>query len=394
MSTNRLPLEGYVVIDLTQARAGPTAARVFADWGADVVQIVPPHKAGDKVIGRVEGADYQNLHRNKRSMTLDLKSKEGHKIFMELAATADVIVENFRADVKHRLKVDYETVAKINPRIVYGSISGFGQNGPYRDRPGVDQIAQGLAGLMSITGFPDQGPVRVGVPITDLCAGMFLAQGVLLALLDREKTGIGQWVDTSLLQSMIFMLDFQASRFLQKGEVAGRVGNEHPTGMPTNCYRTADQDLNIAATGDIFERLCHALGAPHMIDKPEYKTFKTRSDNRAQLNADIEEILVTKPAAYWQEKLTKASVPCGPVNTIEQVFADPQVQHLNVVHHTDHPTLGQLGMVGPPVNLSAAAQPVSFRRHTPTPGEHTKQILSAMGIGSAEIDRLKEANIV
>jgi crotonobetainyl-CoA:carnitine CoA-transferase CaiB-like acyl-CoA transferase len=392
LSTSRLPLESYTVIDLTQARAGPTAARVFADWGADVIQIAK--KGGDAVIGRSDGADYQNLHRNKRSMSIDLKSKEGHAIFMQMAATADVILENFRADVKHRLKIDYDTVAAVNPRIVYGSISGFGQDGPYRDRPGVDQIAQGIAGLMSITGFPDDRPVRVGIPITDLCAGMFLAQGVLLALLDREKTGKGQWVHTSLLESMIFMLDFQASRFLQKGEVAGRVGNEHPIGMPTNCYKTADQDLNIAATGEIYARLCHALGAPEMIDKPEYKTFKTRSDNRGQLNADIEAILATKPAAYWQEKLDEASVPCGPVNTIDQVFSDPQVRHLPVVHYTDHPRLGRLGMVGPPVNLSATPQPETFRRYTPTPGEQTKEILGEMGFGPAEIDRLKEASIV
>jgi crotonobetainyl-CoA:carnitine CoA-transferase CaiB-like acyl-CoA transferase len=394
---SRLPLEGYVVIDLTRARAGPTTARVFADWGADVIQIGPPLNAGKKggaLTGSFDGFDYQNLHRNKRSLTLDLTSPEGHAIFMKLAAKADAIVENFRADVKHRLKIDYDTVAKINPRIVYGSISGFGQDGPYRDRPGVDQIAQGIAGLMSITGFPETGPVRVGVPITDLCAGMFLAQGMFLALLDREKTGKGQWVHTSLLEAMTFMLDFQGARWLQDGEVAGQAGNDHPTGVPTSCYRTATQRMNVAASGDLYARLCHALGAPEMIEKPEFKTFKARSDNRVQLNNEIEAILVTKPAAYWIEKLNEAGVPCGPVNTIEDVFEDPQVKHLKVVRYIENPRRGKLGVIGQPVTLSAAPQPDTFRRHTPDPGEHTSEILAELGVAEAEIARLREAKIV
>lgn len=392
----RLPLEGYTVIDLTRARAGPTAARVLADWGANVVQIVPPPTTGKKgvVTGSIDGPDYQNLHRNKRSITINLATPDGHALFMRMAAKADVIVENFRADVKHRLGIDYDTVAKVNPRIIYGSISGFGQTGPYRDRPGVDQIAQGLGGLMSITGLPDQGPVRVGIPITDLCAGMFLAQGIFLALLDREKTGKGQWVHTSLLEAMTFMLDFQASRWLQQGEVAGQVGNDHPTAIPQGCFRTADQNINIGASGDLYPRLCRALDAPQMADDPKYDTFQKRSDNRDQLHGEIEAILTTKPAAHWIEKLNKAGVPCGPVNKIDQVFADPQVEHLGIVHHFDHGRLGRMDVVRQPVNLSEAPQPEKFRYPSPDPGEHTDQILHEIGLKDDEIERLRAAGTV
>ena len=397
MSETRLPLDGYVVLDLTRARAGPTAARVLADWGANVIQIaLPPHsgKEGGLRMGSVDGFDYQNLHRNKRSLFIDLSNAEGHALFMRLAERADVIVENFRPDVKHRLGIDYETVAKRNPRIVYGSISGFGQDGPYRGRAGVDQIAQGLAGLMSITGFPEQGPVRVGVPITDLCAGMFLAQGILLALLDREKTGKGQWVHTSLLEAMTFMLDFQAARWLQAGEVAGQAGNDHPTGIPTNSYKTADQNINVAAAGELYPRLCRALGAPHLIDDPKFKTFQARSDNRVELNAEIEAVLTTKPAAHWIDKLNEAGVPCGPVNTIDQVFNDPQVRHLGVVHHVEHAKLGRLAVVGQPVNLSSAPQPETYRKPTPYPGEHTDEVLHEFGLADEEIGKLRSANVI
>src|SRR5215470_9733895 len=234
MIMTTMPLAGLTVLDLTAHRAGPTAVRQLADWGAAVIKIEPPGSAhGDVVGGSRHGFDFQNLHRNKRAMTLNLKSKEGREIFFKLAEKADVVVENYRSDVKHRLGIDYDAVANINPRIVYGSISGFGQTGPDATRPGVDQIAQGLGGLMSITGLPGQGPVRVGIPIADLCTGLFLFQAVLLALYHREHTGKGQWVHTSLLEAQIFMLDFQAARWLISGEVAKQASNDHPTSVPT-----------------------------------------------------------------------------------------------------------------------------------------------------------------
>ncbi|MBT6274032.1 MAG: CoA transferase [Chromatiales bacterium] len=395
--TTQLPLQNYTVLDLTQARAGPTAARVLADWGANVIYVEPPSKSGKNrstITGQRDGFDFQNLHRNKRSMTIDLKNPEGHALFMKLAVKADVIVENFRADVKHRLGIDYESVKAVNPSLVYGSISGFGQDGPYRDRPGVDQIAQALGGLMSITGFPEQGPVRVGIPITDLCAGMFLAQGILLALLNRSTTGEGQWVHTSLLETMCFMLDFQASRWLQAGEIPKQAGNDHPTGVPQGCYATADGLINMAAPGAMFKRFCDAVGAPELLEHPDYQTAPARSDNRKALNAEIGKILATKSADYWVPLLNEAGVPCGPVNRIDQTFNDPQVNHLQVVRQVEHERLGTLDVVRQPVNLSNSPQPDTFRHPSPDTGQHTNDLLREMGISESEIEALTAANAI
>src|ERR1700710_1722904 len=271
-SKTRLPLNGITVLDLTLARAGPTAVRHFADWGANVIRIEPPTDEAECVTGRRHGFDFQNLHRNKRAVTLNLKTKEGHEAFMRLALKADVVLENMRANVKHRLKVSYDDVKAVNPRIVYGSISGFGQDGPYGPRAGVDQIAQGMGGLMSITGLPGQGPVRVGIPIADLTAGNLLALGVMTALFDREKTGVGRWVTTSLLEAQIFMLDFQASRWLIAKEVAPQAGNDHPTGIPPGCVPTSDGHINIAASSArLWERFCDTIDKPEWKAKTEWK---------------------------------------------------------------------------------------------------------------------------
>ncbi len=390
-----LPLSHLSVLDLTAHRAGPTAVRQLADWGAHVIKIEPPSDGkSDSMGGARHGFDFQNLHRNKKSMTLNLKSAEGHAIFMKLAAKADVIVENYRSDVKHRLKVDYDTVAKVNPRVVYGSIAGFGQSGPDAARPGVDQIAQGMGGLMSITGEPGRGPMRVGIPIADLTSGLLLAQAIMLALYNRERTGKGQWVHTSLIEAQIFMLDFQASRWLMKGEVAKQAGNDHPTSIPTGVFPTQDGYINIAAAGDkMWKRAAEALGAAALIDHPEHATPTLRSQNRQALNERIGEVTRTNTSAHWIEALNKAGVPCGPINTIDKTFAEPQVQHLGIARPVDHPKLGEIKVVGQPINLSDFPQPATLMP-TPDLGQHTDEVLSGLGYDAAKIAAFKSGGVI
>ncbi|WP_428665448.1 CaiB/BaiF CoA transferase family protein [Reyranella sp.] len=393
----QLPLSHIKVLDLTAHRAGPTAVRQLADWGADVIKIEPPPEPGsntDAMGGSRHGFDFQNLHRNKQSLTLNLKSPEGHAIFMKLAKDADVIVENYRSDVKYRLKVDYDTVAKVNPRIVYGSIAGFGQSGPDAARPGVDQIAQGMGGLMSITGEPDRGPMRVGIPIADLTSGLLLAQAMILALYNRERTGKGQWVHTSLIEAQIFMLDFQASRWLMKGEVAKQAGNDHPTSIPTGVFPTSDGHINIAASGNnLWKRFCAALDAPQLFDHPEHATPALRSEHRKALNQRIGEITKTDTSAHWIEKINKAGVPCGPINTIDKTFAEPQVQHLGIARPVKHPKLGDIKVVGQPINLSDFPQPAALKP-TPDMGEHTDQVLAGLGYDKPAIEKLRAGGVV
>ena len=393
----QLPLSHIKVLDLTAHRAGPTAVRQLADWGADVIKIEPPPEPGsntDAMGGNRHGFDFQNLHRNKQAITLNLKSKEGHAIFMKLAKDADVVVENYRSDVKYRLKVDYETVAKVNPRIVYGSIAGFGQSGPDAARPGVDQIAQGMGGLMSITGEPDRGPMRVGIPIADLTSGLLLAQAMILALYNRERTGKGQWVHTSLIEAQIFMLDFQASRWLMKGEVAKQAGNDHPTSIPTGVFPTSDGHINIAASGNnLWKRFCAALDAPQLFDHPEHATPQLRSQHRKALNQRIGEITRTNTSAHWIDTINKAGVPCGPINTIDKTFAEPQVQHLGIARSVKHPKLGDIKVVGQPINLSDFPQPTSLQP-TPDMGQHTDQVLAGLGYDKPAIEKLRAGGAI
>lgn len=389
---SELPLARFKVLDLTAHRAGPTAVRQLADWGADVIKIERPTDVSkdDAMGGKLMGPDYQNLHRNKRSLTLDLKSDEGRGIFLELAKGADVVVENYRSDVKTRLGVDYDAVAAVNPRIVYGSISGFGQSGPDATRPGVDQIAQGMGGLMSITGLPGQGPVRVGIAIADLTSGMFLAQAILMALLQRETTGKGQWVHTSLLESMIFMLDFQAARWLMKGDVAGQAGNNHPTSVPTGVFATADGHINIAASGGaLWERCCHALDAPQLLSDANFATPAARSEHRDELSAAMETITRTQTSAHWIAKMTAAGVPCGPINSIDQTFAEPQVQHLGIATRVVHDELGEFNVVGQPINMTQTPQPEQLKP-SPNPGQHNNEILQSLGYDAAAIEALRQ----
>ncbi|MBI2494466.1 MAG: CoA transferase [Candidatus Rokubacteria bacterium] len=386
-----LPLERLTVIDLTRARSGPTAVRQLADMGARVVKVAAREEIeGDST---AMGFDFLNLHRNKRAMTLDLKHPRGLDVLKKLVARADVLVENFRPDVKTRLGIDYAALSAINPRLVYGSISGFGQTGPYADRPGYDQIAQGLGGLMSITGLPGQGPVRVGIPVADLTAGLYLAQGILVALYERETSGRGQWVHTSLLQAMVTMLDFQAARWLIDGEIPPQAGNDHPTGIPTGVFTTADGHINIAASGQtMYQRLCTAIGAPGLIGDPRFTTMADRSKNRKAMNAELDRVLGKKPSAEWIEILNAAGVPSGPIYNIKQVFEDPQIQHLGMAQPVRHPERGEIRVQGLPATLSRT--PGAIRRPAPRHGEHTDEILRELGYSAEDIAALRKDGAV
>ena len=386
-------LTRFTVLDLTRVRAGPTCARQLADWGANVIKIEAPADGEEPMGGPRDGSDFQNLHRNKRSVTLDLKTPAGLAAFKRLVKKADVLIENFRPNVKKRLGIDYKTLSKINPRLVYASISGFGQDGPYADRPGFDQIAQGMGGLMSITGLPGQGPVRAGIPVADLCAGLFAALGILVALLDRETSGKGQAIETSLLQAQIFMLDFQASRFLVNGEVARQAGNNHPTTVPTGVFKTRDGLVNIATTGGkMWERFCVTLGAEALTKNPDYRTADARSKNRDALNAEIENYLQSRTSAEWIEHFNKAGVPCGPIYSIDQVFGDPQVRHLGIAQSVGGKGKRGPRLVGQPMSLSRT--PSRLKAPPPKLGEHTDAVLKEFGFSAREIATLHKAKAV
>jgi crotonobetainyl-CoA:carnitine CoA-transferase CaiB-like acyl-CoA transferase len=388
-------LARFTVLDLTRVRSGPTCVRQLADWGANVIKIeMPPdEKGGDAPGGPREGADFQNLHRNKRSMTLNLKSDEGRAAFLKMVRKADVIVENFRPDVKRRLKIDYKDVKKINPKIVYGSISGFGQDGPYENRPGFDQIAQGMGGLMSITGLPGQGPVRVGIPVADLTAGLFCALGILTALLEREKSKKGQHISTSLLQAQIFMLDFQAARWLISQEVPKQAGNDHPTSIPTGVFKTTDGYINIATTGGaIWERFAKAIGADAMLKNPAYANAKARSENRKTLNEEIGTYTQHKSSAEWIDVMNRAGVPCGPIYNIDQVFADPQVKHLGIAQGVKKRDKSIQHVVGQPFAMSRTRSRIAAP--TPEMGQHTNEVLKEFGFSAREIAALHKAKAV
>ena len=386
-------LARFRVIDLTQVRAGPTAARQLADWGADVIQVqMPEHMRGDDTLGGQEGSDYQYTHRNKRSITLNLKLPEGIETLKKLVSTADVLLENFRPDVKHRLGINYESLSKINPRLVYASISGFGQTGPYATRPGFDQIAQGMGALMSVTGLPGHGPLRVGVPIADLCGGIFAAYGVTVALLEREHSGKGQWLHTSLLEAMLYMMDFQAARWTIDHEIPGQAGNSHPTSIPTGVFKTSDGHINIAVFGGkIWERFAEVLGAPEWISDERSKAKSARSVNRDWLNAEIEQRLQHESSDFWIEKLNAAGVACGRINNVKQAFEEPQVQHLQMLKKVTSARLGEQMLMRQPVTLTRT--PSSIARATPRRGEHSEEVLLDIGYSREDLARMKAEGV-
>ena len=385
-------LSDYLVLDLTRVRSGPTCVRQLADWGADVIKIEAPNDKS-AMGGPRAGPDFQNLHRNKRSMALNLKSEEGKKIFKKLAEKADVVVENFRPDVKYRLGIDFNSLSTKNPGLVYASISGFGQDGPLADRPGFDQIAQGMGGLMSITGEPGRGPMRVGIPIADLCAGLFAAQAIFIALLERSKSGKGQWVQTSLLQAQAFMLDFQAARYLMDGDVPKQAGNNHPTSIPTGVFKTSDGFINLAVAGElIWKRLAETLERPEWCDDERFAINESRSQNRDLLNAEIEKITRTQTSNFWVDKLNEAGVPAGDINDIGQVFQSPQIQHLGLAQTMTSHERGNTRVVGQPISMSRT--PSYIAAPPPLAGGHTDTILSALGYSAAEINKLREDSVI
>jgi formyl-CoA transferase len=372
-------------------RAGPVCARHFADFGADVIKV---ETAGDEDLGGARhGSDFQNLHRNKRSIAIDLKSPAGKSVFLTLVRTADVVIENYRPDVKDRLGIDYASLREINPRIILASISGFGQDGPYRDRPGFDQIAQGLCGIMSVTGFAGQGPMRAGAAVADVTAGLQAALGIMTAIVERETTGEGQWVQSNLLQAGLTLLDFQAARYTMDGQVPPQVGNDHPTSMPTSAYRTADGFINVAASGSaIWKRLCDAIGRPDLLSDPRFASAQGRATHRTALAEEINAVLASRPSLEWVESLNAAGVPCGPIHAMDEVFADAQVRHLNAAVAVEHPTLGTLNILNQAIKLSRT--PGAVVTATPERGEHSDEILGEIGLSAAQVAELRASGAI
>ncbi|HEV2157694.1 CaiB/BaiF CoA-transferase family protein [Bradyrhizobium sp.] len=389
-----MPLQRFTVLDLTRVRSGPLAVRQLADWGANVIKIEAPEAVDSSkgMGGERDGSDFQNTHRNKRSITLNLKQPDGRALFYALAAQADVVVENYRPDVKERLGIDYDSLKAVNKRIVLASISGFGQSGPYARRPGFDQIAQGMGGLMSVTGLPGQGPVRAGIPVADLSTGLYAAIGILIALLEREASGEGQWVHTSLLEAQIAMMDFQATRWLIDKERPGQAGNNHPTSIPTGLFRARDGVLNLAGGGEsMWRRICAALELGDVVDRPDFSSEELRSKNRDALNAILQERFIQEPVGHWVRLLNQAGVPCGPVYGVDEMFSDPQVEALDMRLKVQHERLGALDLLRSPISLSRGK-----RRAEPTPerGEHTDAVLKEFGVSSEQIAELRAQNVI
>jgi crotonobetainyl-CoA:carnitine CoA-transferase CaiB-like acyl-CoA transferase len=394
-----LPLDHLLVLDLTAFRAGPTAVRQLSDWGARVITVERPASHDDPTAGGALGArlgsDFQNLRRNNESLTLDLKHPEGRELFLRLVKRADVLVENFAPGVTARLGLDWPTLHDVNPRLVYGSISGFGQEGPWSERPGYDQVAQGMSGLMSVTGLPGQGPVRSGHAVADSSSGIYLAFGILVALMRRDKTGEGSWVRTSLLESLVAMMDFQAARVLIEGDVPQQQGNHHPTAVPMGTFPAADGVFNLApGTNAHFRAVCKVLGHPEWADDERYARPGARARRRDEVNAMIAQVTATKPTDHWIDAFLHVGVPAGPVLDLGQMFEHPQVEHLAIAQPIDHPTRGRVAVVGQPLTFGDDPHQRGVRRAAPALGEHTDLILAELDLEDARITALRAAGVV
>lgn len=388
-----LPLSNIKVIDLSRVRAGPTCVKFFGDFGADVIKVERTDGGGDPMGDDRHSSDYVNAQRNKRGITLDLKRPAGVDVLKRLVRHADVVVENFRPDVKHRLGIDYAALSAINPRLIYTSISAFGETGPYANRPGFDLIAQGMGGLMWLTGYEDRGPLRAGMSPADLSAGIFAALGTMIALFERERSGEGQWVQTSLLASQIMLLDYQAMRWLMDKTLPIQRGNDHPQIVPTGVYQSSDGYFTLSTVGnDSYQRLCKAIGAPELATDPRFLDAKLREKNRQVMNAAIDAATRHKSAAEWVEILNAAGVPAGPIYKLDEMFRDPQVQETGIVQPLDHPKLGRVDILGQPIGLSRT--PAAFRRAPPELGQHTREVLAEAGFTSGEIDDLRKSGII
>jgi len=388
-------LARFRVLDLSRVRSGPTCARVLADFGADVIRIEPPEGVdpNDTMFANRNGGDFQNLNRNKRSLTLNLKKPEGIAVLHRMVANADVVLENWRPDVKARLGVDYTTLRTLNPRIILASISGFGQDGPYAYRPGFDQIAQGMGGLMSVTGLPGQGPVRAGIAVADISTGVYAACGVLTALLEREVSGEGQWVQASLLHSMIAMMDFQAARYLVEGEVPEQAGNDHPTTAPMGLFKATDGYVTLGVSGEgQWRSFCMAVGRAEWLEKPEFTRNEDRVRNRELINSAVQDLFATRSVDHWVTALNDANVPAGPVYSVPQMFEDPQVRHLEVVKAATTGDGDEIAMISLPVKLTRT--PAEIVAAAPERGEHTEDVLLEFGFTPEEVEQLKDQGVV
>jgi formyl-CoA transferase len=396
---NNGPLAGVRVLDLTRVVAGPYCSMFLGDLGAEVVKVEQPG-AGDDTRGwgppfaGGESAYYLCINRNKKSLTLDLKSRRAVQLLRELAKCADVIIENFRPGTMERLGLGEKELRALNPRLIYASLTGFGADGPMSDWPGYDLIVQAWGGLMSITGTPDGEPVKVGVAIIDLVAGLMLGKAITAALFAREKIGVGQRIDTSLLEAEVASLINVGSNYLVGGKIPARWGNAHPNIVPYQNFKTADGYLVIGVASEmIWSRFCQAIGRPDLTGDPRYANNSKRVENRAELIALLSQIFLARGNEGWFKVLTDAEVPCAPVQSIDQVFQAPQVLHRDMLMEVEHPTAGRVRMAGIPVKFSVT--PASVRQPPPLLGEHNGEILKSwLGMSAEAIDELKREKVI